>query len=141
NATAASADNAWISTYARLTSDGWIVIGKDMGANSVIVTGATAMHNSDSAGEANAEGTTYADANNFCTDEWVSTGVDDGVGVTIVFPFDVMGTMTYAGFAWANANPTGFEEVNLTAYIDTNGPTNVAFSWTNATAITPAPAP
>jgi hypothetical protein len=137
DATAWSADNAWISTYARLTSDGRIVIGKDMAANSVIVTGATAMHNSNSAGEANAEGFTGAYAENWCTGEWVSTGIEDGVGVTIVNPFNVMGTGTYAGFAYAYANPIGFEEVNQTIDIDTSGLTNVAYSWTEAIATTP----
>jgi hypothetical protein len=132
--------DAWISTYARLTADGWIVIGKEMGANSVIHTGATAMHNSNSAGTATADGSTEAGASDSCTGEWVGTGILDGEGKTIVNPFDLMETSTYAGFAYANAKPDGFEAINFVVYIDTTGP-NEAFSLTEAIARISAPAP
>ena len=132
--------DAWISTYARLTSDGWIVIGKEMGANSVIHTGATAMHNSNSAGTATADGSTEAGASDSCTGEWVGTGILDGEGETIVNPFDVMSTSTNAGSAYANAKPDGFEAINFVVYIDTTGP-NEAYSFTEAIARIPVPAP
>ncbi|NAT10895.1 hypothetical protein C4E22_05035 [ANME-1 cluster archaeon AG-394-G06] len=135
-----SVDDAWITAYARLTSDGWIVIGKEMGANSVIHTGATAMHNSNSAGTATADGSTEAGASDSCAGEWVGTGIIDGEGDTIVNPFDWMSTTTYAGSAYANAIPDGFEAINFVVYIDTSGP-NDAFSFTEAIAMIPAPIP
>jgi hypothetical protein len=134
--------DAWITAYARLTSDGWIVIGKQMSANSVIDTGATAMHNSSSAGTATADGSTEAGASDSCTDEQVETGILDGEGETLVNPFDVMNTNTYAGFAYATAIPTGFEAIDFDVHIDTTGPIeNEAFSFTEAIAMIPASAP
>ena len=132
--------DAWITAYARLTSDGWIVIGKQMGANSVIRTGANAMHNSNSAGTATADGSTEAGASDSCTGEWVGTGILDGEGDTIVNPFNWMYTNAYAGFAYANAIPTGFEAIDFDVYIDTTGP-NEAYSSIDAIAMIPAPAP
>jgi hypothetical protein len=131
--------DAWISAFARLTSEGWIDIGIQMGANSVINTSATAQHDSNSEGTATADGSTKAGASNSCTGERVETGILYGEGETVVNPFDVMNTNTYAGFAYANAIPSGFEDIDFDVYIDTTGP-NEAFSFTDAIAIIPAPA-
>jgi hypothetical protein len=137
--------DAWITADARLTSDGWIVIGDQMRANSVINTSATAMHNSNSAGTATADGSTEANASDSCagcTGEWVETGILDGDGDTVVNPFDVMNTWAFAGFAYANAEPTGFEAIVVDFDINTLGPIeNVAYSSIDAIAMIPAPAP
>ena len=125
-----------------MTSDGWIVIGNEMGAKSVINTSATAMHNSNSAGTATADGSTEAGASDSCTGEWVGTGILDGDGDTIVNPFNWMYTNAYAGFAYAHAIPVGFATIDLNFDINTLGPIeNWGYSSTEAIAMIPAPAP
>jgi hypothetical protein len=132
--------NAWITANARLTSDGRIVIGNQMGAKSVINTSATAMHNSNSAGTATADGSTEANASDSCKDEWVETGILDGDGDTIVNPFNLMSASIYFGSLYANANPLGFEEIDSDIYINTIGPIeNLGYSFAEAIAMIPAP--
>jgi hypothetical protein len=136
---AESNGDAWLSTNAMLTSDGRIIIGNQMNAYSVIHTGATAMHDSNSEGTATTDGSTEAGASDSCTGEWVGTGILDGDGETDVNRFNVMNTNTYAGFAYANATPDGFEAIDFDVSINTIGPTNEAFSYTEAIAMILAP--
>ena len=128
-------DNAKISAYARLISEG-LVIGDNVYVESEIRTGARAWNDSNAEGKATIDciGSEAIAFNPI--GEWAETGILEGEGETVVKPFNEVYTWTFVEDAYAIAHPiinTGSEDIKQKVYIDTSGPIDV-YSFTRATA-------